>query len=175
MKKYLVALLVLALSCWMVTLCRAEITLDGCSDYELSNLSVRWGPDPNASVGLLFQTGSDTVGKHVYVGPVVQFQTGSIYRAALTTILPTGWAAWTDEVPLRPFGRLSLTWDVGNLDGNGNTGSHHDIGTMHWVAATGTEIFPEWAIHPYMLTGVFGTEGGKTDTRVMFGAMWRIP
>jgi hypothetical protein len=177
-RAFAVCVVVMLLRMWMCGPCHAgNLYVDGASDYELTAMTLRWGPDERASIGLLAMTDSDIFGRHVMVGPVAQFATGEIYQAALNTILPTGWSTWTQDLPLKPFARIGLAWDIGSLDGTGEDGANSNVGNIMFVAGTGTEICPDWAIHPFVFTGYYLPEGNAPESeqiRAQFGVVWKL-
>lgn len=162
------ALVVLAVCCcWTATSAGAQnFSIDGAFDYETSQASVLYWPDPNGAVGVMVVSDSSIPGpdwENLAVGPKVEFLIDPALKALFGTILP--WVNVPENLPVKFYGFGALTWETkGDNDMTG------------WIG-TKACIFPDRRIQPTFIAEYVRPEGGSAEQqelRALFGVTIRF-
>lgn len=151
---------------WMATAQASEFTLDGAFDYETTETSALFWPDPNGGVGVLVVSNSaiaEETEDNIAIGPKVEFLIDPILKGAFGTILP--WVDIPDNIPVKFYGFAALTWEL--------DGEHSMAGRLGTKAC----LLPDRMIQPTFITEYVMPEGGaaeEQELRALFGVTIRF-
>ncbi len=136
----------------MCCVAQAAIEFQGMFDYEVSQASVLYLPDPNRGIGAMVMSDSfvpETTEENIMVGPKANFKLNAALKGLLATVLP--WMDASQETYVTTYGYVGLVWDVGN---------DHD---MMGILGTEIRLLPDRKIQPTIAVEWLQPEGSAND------------
>lgn len=158
-------MLTIGLVMLMCSVAQAAIEVQGMFDYEISQASVLYLPDPNGGIGVMAMSDSfvpEETDDNFMVGPMANFKLDVALKGVLATVLP--WLDIPEGLDVATYGYAGLLWDTGN--------DHNMMG----VLGTQVRLLPDRKIQPTIAVEWLQPEGSanglQKEVHTVFGVTY---